>query len=85
MRIFGVVQGVGYRASTRAKARALGVVGWVRNCPDGSVEVLAEGSETQLDALEAYCHHGPPDARVDSIESARGEASGEHVEFAVRR
>ena len=47
----GTVQGVGFRATTQRAAHAVGVRGWVRNLPDGSVEALAEGSPAQLDRL----------------------------------
>ncbi len=64
----GRVQGVWYRAWTVKTARSLGVDGWVRNLSDGSVEILASGSEPDLDALVAACREGPPAARVDDVE-----------------
>lgn len=70
MRITGRVQGVGYRASTRERATALGLSGWVRNTPDGAVELEAQGSEARLEALRAWCRIGPPHARVDGVEVA---------------
>ncbi|GAB3628754.1 acylphosphatase [Pandoraea terrae] len=60
----GQVQGVGYRAACVAAAREIGVVGWVRNCRDGSVEVLAQGEPGQLLAMCDWMRHGPPGARV---------------------
>ena len=65
--ISGRVQGVSYRASTAAKARQLGLVGWVKNLFDGRVELEAEGPPDQVAALMTWCHHGPPAARVDSV------------------
>ena len=65
--VSGRVQGVSYRASTAAKARQLGLAGWVKNRPDGSVELEAEGSPDQVAALVTWCHHGPPAARVDHV------------------
>ncbi|HUS29104.1 MAG TPA: acylphosphatase [Kofleriaceae bacterium] len=65
--VSGRVQGVSYRASTADKARQLGLAGWVKNLPDGSVELEAEGSPDQVAALVTWCHHGPPAARVDNV------------------
>ena len=66
----GRVQGVGFRASTASEARHLGVSGWVRNLPDGDVEVLAEGPPDAIDALLAWLAHGPPGARVTGVDIA---------------
>ena len=68
----GLVQGVFFRASTVKQASALGVSGVVRNLADGSVEVVAEGGEAALRELVAWCRHGPPGARVSSLEEAWG-------------
>jgi acylphosphatase len=65
--VSGRVQGVSYRAATAEKARQLGLVGWVRNLRDGSVELEAEGPADVVAALVTWCHHGPPSARVDSV------------------
>jgi acylphosphatase len=65
--IQGRVQGVWYRASTVEKAQELGLVGWVRNRPDGSVEVLAQGKRRAVTSLEDWCRRGPTGARVDSV------------------
>ena len=65
--VTGHVQGVSYRASTAAEARRLGLVGWVKNRPDGSVELEAEGDEAPLAELVAWCEHGPPAARVTRV------------------
>ena len=65
--VSGRVQGVSYRASTAAKARQLGLVGWVKNLPDGTVALEAEGPPDQVAALVAWCHHGPSGARVDRV------------------
>ena len=66
--ITGRVQGVAFRTSTVTIARALGLAGWVANRVDGSVEVVAEGDETEVAALVRWCHRGPPTARVDYVE-----------------
>jgi acylphosphatase len=68
LKIVGRVQGVYYRASLVRQAQQLRLRGWVRNCDDGSVESIAEGGRSAIDALVAWCRQGPPGARVDSIE-----------------
>jgi acylphosphatase len=65
--VSGRVQGVWFRASTRDRARSLGLDGWVRNLPDGRVEVLVSGPEAQVEALCAWLWQGPPLARVDEV------------------
>jgi len=64
----GRVQGVWFRDFTRRKARELGLVGWVRNLPDGTVEVRAAGSEETLRQLLDRLKVGPPGSRVESLE-----------------
>lgn len=81
----GKVQGVWFRGWTREVARALGVTGWVRNLPDGAVEVLARGSGEQLDRLEESLRQGPPLARVAAVETRRADADGPLPDFRVRR
>ncbi len=63
----GRVQGVFFRDSTRKVALELGLLGWARNCADGSVEVLARGPHDAVLELESWLQHGPPRARVDSV------------------
>ncbi|MDD1649102.1 MAG: acylphosphatase [Methylococcaceae bacterium] len=63
--ISGRVQGVFFRAKSRERAVSLGLSGWVRNLPDGRVELLAEGPATAVAALLMWCQSGPPRARVD--------------------
>lgn len=65
--IHGLVQGVFFRAETQALAQKLDLTGWVRNLPDGSVEIHAEGTEDALKELEAWCHRGPPGAQVEEV------------------
>ncbi len=63
----GEVQGVGFRAWLVAQAEALGVDGWVRNCPDGAVETLLSGETDAVEELARLCRRGPPLAEVVSI------------------
>jgi acylphosphatase len=74
--VSGIVQGVGFRASTRAQAQALGLAGGAVNLPDGRVEVLAEGSHAALEALQRWLHDGPRMARVDRVEVSPQAVSG---------
>jgi acylphosphatase len=73
LEIRGRVQGVGYRASMVAQARALGVHGWVRNRRDGSVEAMVQAPAETLDRLVAWARRGPPAAAVDSVDIFPGE------------
>ena len=68
----GRVQGVGFRWFVEREAHILGVVGWVRNNADGSVEVLAMGSRDQLSGLRSRLREGPRAARVDDVEESEG-------------
>jgi DNA ligase D-like protein (predicted 3'-phosphoesterase) len=79
----GRVQGVGYRDATVARARALGVLGWVRNEDDGSVRVHAEGPDEAVAALEAFLAEGSPAAAVEAVDAERVKVEG-HEQFAVR-
>ena len=85
MRVTGQVQGVNFRSSTKVEADALGLTGSVRNCPDGSVEVVIEGPRTTVQQLVDWCHHGPSWARVDDITVEWQAAGGELSEFKIRR
>ena len=67
--VSGNVQGVWFRANTKKEADVKGVTGWVRNLPDGRVEVMMCGTSEQIAAMEAWLQHGPERARVDQLES----------------
>lgn len=83
--ISGRVQGVSYRASTVDEARRCGLVGWVRNRHDGTVELEAEGPTEKIDELLAWCKNGPPAARVDSVAVEELAATGAEKSFAITR
>lgn len=82
--VSGRVQGVFFRASTQAEAQRLGVVGWVRNREDHSVEFVAEGPSECVDALIAWARRGPPHAVVQSLVE-RDEPMQHFSSFEVRR
>jgi acylphosphatase len=82
--VTGRVQGVFFRAWTRDQAARLEVSGWIRNCPDGSVEAHVEGSEQSVDRLIDLLKSGPPGARVDHLQVDRADV--ENAEgFLIRR
>jgi acylphosphatase len=66
--VHGRVQGVGFRAATLRTARALDLSGWVRNRPDDSVEVVADGEPSALKRLEEFLRRGPPAAHVRGVD-----------------
>jgi acylphosphatase len=79
----GRVQGVAFRYYTRHEARRIGVTGWVRNLPDGRVEVVIRGKDDQVRALVDWCRHGPPGARVDHVDMIKSEAVEEFQGFEI--
>lgn len=81
--VSGRVQGVFFRDFTRRTARRHGVVGWVRNLPDGRVEALLEGEPSAVEAVLDALRDGPPAARVDNI-AVSEETPQEHEDFEVR-
>jgi acylphosphatase len=76
---------VGYRATTLDEARRMGLSGWVRNRYDGTVEVLAEGSEARLRLFSEYLHRGPWGAVVTRVAEDWSEATGAPMPFQVKR
>ncbi len=82
--ISGKVQGVFFRAFAKEKADELGVMGFVRNQPDGCVYLEAEGEKASLQELETWCRRGSPRAHVESIEVMTGELKG-FSGFVVRK
>lgn len=80
----GRVQGVFFRASTRDRAREIGVTGWVRNLNDGRVEAIACGSDQQLATLEQWLSHGPPMASVNNLIIKDHSPEPDNSEFLIR-
>jgi acylphosphatase len=74
--VHGSVQGVFFRDSTRRRAESRGVTGWVRNCPDGTVEALFEGDPDAVDALVAFAREGPRGAQVERVDVEDAPAEG---------
>jgi acylphosphatase len=84
MVVRGRVQGVFFRGATAQEAQGLGVRGWVRNRPDGSVEIQAQGARANLEMLLAWAHQGPPAARVTRVEVEWVPEEGNWHGFEVR-
>jgi acylphosphatase len=83
--VHGRVQGVGFRDYVESRARSLRLRGYVRNLKDGrSLEVVAEGARESLQRLVAHLNEGPRMSRVDSVDLAWREATGEFRDFAAR-
>ncbi len=82
--VTGRVQGVYYRAHARDKAARLGVTGWIRNLPDGSVEAVFEGNEPALRAMLEWCQRGSPQAQVTGTTVTWEPHTGAYDRFSVR-
>lgn len=89
--VSGFVQGVGYRQFVKLSARGIGVVGWVRNLPDGRVEAVLQGSHSassgqaqeKIDQLIALCKKGPFLSEVEDVQVVWEESTEEHKDFNV--
>ena len=80
----GRVQGVGFRFFAEEAAAAEGLHGFVRNLPDGRVEIAAEGDAEALERFERRVRHGPPGARVERVEAADSVPGGRNTGFSIR-
>lgn len=85
LRVEGKVQGVYFRESARQEAERLGVVGWVRNLADGSVEAEAQGASGPLHEFVAWCHKGPPAAQVTAVRQRPLPFREDEAGFTVER
>lgn len=83
-RVYGVVQGVGFRFRTVGKAEELGLTGVVENLADGSVAVLAEGPEEQVSSLLDWLRSGHAPGRVERVEQSFATAEGTFRKFSAR-
>lgn len=84
IRVFGDVQGVFYRHYAQEKANELDVKGWIRNDPDGSVFIVAEGEEKNVDQFLEWCKKGSPMASIDNVEYNTEEYVGDTENFEIR-
>ena len=83
--VFGQVQGVFFRHHAREFAQSFGLTGWCRNAPDGTVEIMAEGSKENLSRLIEWCREGSPGATVVNVEVSWEKATGEFSGFEIER
>lgn len=81
--IRGRVQGVYYRATAQREARQHGLTGWVKNRPDGSVEMVVEGEEDHVKDFLAWAQQGPTTSRVDTVDTRWRSYTGEFSEFRI--
>ena len=80
----GRVQGVGFRWFVEREASLLQIAGWVRNNPDGTVEVLAQGTRDQLAGLHSRLREGPRAARIDEVEVSEAQPVAGLTSFQIR-
>jgi len=84
VKIHGKVQGVFFRANTQEKAKELGVKGWVKNEPDGTVSAIFEGEDSAVVKIVEWCKHGPEAAQVDTVEVREEKYTGEFKSFEIK-
>ena len=84
IRVYGIVQGVGFRFTTRVLANQYGIGGWVANLPDGSVELVATGTKEELDVFLAAIRSSRVGDGVDRMEETRRPASENPTHFDIR-
>jgi acylphosphatase len=82
--VTGRVQGVGFRFFVNRAAAVEGLHGWVRNLPDGGVEIRAEGEHDSLERFERQVRQGPRSARVEAIDVTDAGATGHDTGFSIR-
>jgi acylphosphatase len=82
-RVRGRVQGVGFRYTCLHEAQLRGLLGWVRNTPDGDVEVWAEGPKEKLEIFLKWLHRGPSGARIDAVDYSPRVPSGAYKSFRI--
>ena len=84
IRVYGLVQGVGFRYSVKKFAKQLNIKGWVHNELDGSVRVLAIGTEYNLKKLINWCYHGPYFAKVKNVKIEKQSQREFFKEFKIK-
>ena len=83
LRVSGHVQGVWYRGAMQREAQLVGLVGWVKNLPDGRVEAVVQGTAEQIGSIIRWCAVGPPAAKVTDVET-HDEPVSELAGFNIR-
>lgn len=83
LKIYGKVQGVFFRDSSRRKARELGLVGYAKNEPDGTVQIVTEGEEGKLKEFIEWCQDGFDYAKVEKIDIKWTEPAGQFTDFVI--
>ena len=82
--VSGRVQGVFFRAATERATMGFNLTGWVKNTPDGRVEAVFEGEDENVDKMLAWCHVGPPAARVQEVITNEQPYTGEFRDFNIK-
>lgn len=82
--VHGDVQGVGLRYLVRNQAKVLNITGWIINRDNGTVELVAEGEESDLKKLIEFCRHGPRYAKIEEVKVEWQDYKGEFDDFSVR-
>ncbi len=82
--VHGLVQGVWFRQSAKDEALRIGVTGWVRNLPDGTVEAVFEGDKKKVEEVVGWCHRGPSGAEVSKVDISWERPTGEFTRFDIR-
>ena len=80
----GLVQGVFFRDNTRQKAQELGVFGWIKNLPDGKVEIIVEGEKKKVKELIEWIKEGPGLVRIDNLDLEEEDYQGEFESFGIK-
>ncbi len=78
------MQGVFFRAATERAAIDFNLTGWVRNMADSRVEAVFEGEDENVDKMIAWCHIGPPAARVENVTTKEEQNTGEFRDFSIK-
>ena len=84
LKIYGKVQGVFFREISRIEARKLNLVGFVGNEPDGTVKIVAEGEDKDLNRIIEWCKYGPDNAEVEKVDVKWAEATGGLDDFTIK-
>ena len=84
LKIYGKVQGVFFRDSSRIEAKKLNLSGWVKNTTDGTVEIVAEGEDNDLKKFVEWCKYGPDHAEVEKVDVKWLDSAGQFSDFLIK-